>query len=277
MIKPPKIPDAWREKIATHLPDILTGANAVGVVATALLTGKAMVKATALIKNYECQNNDGTTLTLKQKTKLTWQLYILPVTVGAATIASGVASNRISAQRLTEAVAVGALWADKYKALEGKVEEKFGKDKMVEAKQEVKEQRLREPIGEGRMLCYEPVSKQYFEATQQQLLMAEITANKIFKNDGCITMNQFLALLPNCKPMSDGKNVGWWESDEECPADFNWSFYKGAPWVDIQPQIHEKGGRQVLVLAYGLWPMEHQEWINGDTNGLLRMKAGVDI
>lgn len=236
-------------------PEILTGINVAGVGITAWLTHRATKKAEA---------------DLEEKPK--WKYYILPGVSGAVTIAAGIGSNRISAKRLGEAIAIGALYADRVKALEGKIEEKLGKEELLKIKEEEKQKKLSDisngGLHDGKMLCYEPESKQYFHATQQQLLMAEITANKIFKNDGKLTMNQWLQLLPECKTKpSWGDKWGWWESDEEGCADFNWSFYRGAPWIDIQPQITEKNGEPLLIIAYGMHPMERLD------NNILMNKA----
>lgn len=260
------------ETVIQHIPEILTGANAIGVVVTAWLTGKAAIRAHDAVEKE---------LPAKEKFKRTWHHFVLPATVGVATIASGIASNRVSAKRLAEMTAVAALYADRVKALEGKVEEKFGKDKLGEMKSEMKDEQLVQLSNDQKMLCYEPVSKQYFKASQQELMMAELTANKIFHDNGEISMNKFLTLLPDCKPYKGGDQEGWWFTDEDGEADFNWSFYgragrPAAPWVDIQPQISKKNGRPVLRIAYGMWPMSKKEWMEGDTNGLLRESAGKE-
>lgn len=271
-----KIPEA----VIKHLPDILTGANVVGVVGTAFLTGKASVKASKKLESITASDDGSPVLKLKwtDKVKLTWKYYILAFLAGTATIASGIASNRISAKRLAEVTAVAALYADRVKSLEEKFEQKYGKDELNKVKDEMKNEQLCKPMQGEKMLCYEPVSKQYFRATQEEIMMAELTANKIMLNDmnaeSGITMNKFLSLLPGCKPFRDGNIMGWWCTDVNGEADFNWSFVKGGPWIDIQPFITEHNGHPVLEIRYAMWPMERSEWIDGDTNDMLRTVAG---
>ena len=246
-----------------RLPELLTVANCVGVGVTAWLTHRGTRKADLLLsKEYQRRLSEGdeTPISLKEEAKLTWRCYILPVTVGAVTIGSAVASNRVSAKRLSEAVAIGALYADRVQALEGKIEEKLGKEELDKVKEEVKKDQLMDNR-ERKMLCYEPESKQWFRATQQDLLMAEIVANKMFQNNGKITLNQWLQLLPNCKPVDWGERWGWWVTDPDGTADFNWSFYRGEPWIDIQPILEEDkfNGRQYLRIGYGMHPMEQYD------------------
>lgn len=254
--------------VKSRLPDILTGFNAIGVAATAWLTHRATKRAVQILEEYDDD------ISWKEEAKLTWRCYILPVVAAGATIASGIASNRVSAKRLSEAVAIGALYADRIEALDEKLKEKLTPEEYAKAKNDIKEKESQAILSQdehGKMLCFEPESKQWFHASQQQLLMAEITANKMFKNTGELTLNQWLRLLPECKPKKWGDEWGWWETDEEGCADFNWSFYRGSPWIDIQPQMTErKNGEPYLAIMYGMHPMEKLD------NQCLRSFAGKE-
>jgi hypothetical protein len=248
-----------------------------GVIATGITTHKATKKATAKLEEEKAKRRKEdpafSDFSRKEKLILTWKYYIWPFVTGTLTIASGVASNRISSTRLAEATAMTALLSDKVEALEKKIEEKYGKEELEKAKKEIHEDKLNGAGNElgGKMLCYEPVSKQYFKASTEQLLMAEITANKIFQNDSALRFNKFLELL-GCKPCTNCNDYCWVMSDVDGEADFNWSFYRGSPWIDIQPVISEVNGRDVLRIEYGMWPMENPEWTN-DSNCVFRSTA----
>jgi hypothetical protein len=125
------------------------------------------------------------------------------------------------------------------------------------------------------MLCFEPVSEQYIKVSHQRLLMAELMANKAFHTDGEFSINQWLALLGG-KYSKKCEGIGWLMSDPDGTADFNWSFYRGAPWIDVQPKLGKnKHGRDVLVLSYGMYPMEMADWTN-DSNGVLTDRTRVE-
>lgn len=267
-------------KIVEKAPDILTAFNVLGVFATGWTMHKATKKATAYLESEKAkrkeENPDFTDFSAKEKLLLTWKFYIWPFVTGALTIGSSIASNRISSTRLAESAAMTALLSDKVEKLEAKIEEKYGKEELDKAKKEIHDEQLAgtENGLNGEMLCYEPVSKQYFKATQQQLLMAELTANKMFQNDHYVRFNDFLELL-GCKRNASVEDYSWVMGDIDGDADFNWSFYKGEPWIDIQPRMIKVNGKYVLEIAYGMWPMESPEWTN-DSNCVFRSKAGID-
>lgn len=246
--------------VKDNIPEILTAANVLGVGVTAWLMHRATRKADIILSaeyKKRIENGDDTYISFKDETKLTWRCYLLPATVGVATISASIASNRASAKKISEAVAIGALYADRVQALEGKIEEKLGNDELIKTRDEIKKHGLTD-TQELKMLCYEPESKQWFRATQQDLLMAEIVANKIFQNEGRLTLNQWLRLLPGCKSKPWGDRWGWWHSDPDGEADYCWSGYRGGePWIDIQPILESKqSGEQYLCIGYGMHPME---------------------
>jgi hypothetical protein len=238
-----------------RLPEILTAVNSIGVGVTAWLTHQATKKADDILLAEDEE------LTFKERVKKTWKCYIPPAFAGVVTIATGIGSNRISSQRLETAAVIGAMYFDRATALEKRLEEKLGPVDPNRIDEKEKYKRLND-ITTGcakneKMLCYESASKQWFHATQQELLMSEITLNKLFKDRKKVSLNQWLVLLPECRTKPGwGDRWGWTENVTEGGSDLNWAYYSGAPWIDVEVQLAEKDGHSYLYITYGLEPME---------------------
>src|SRR4051795_2474832 len=88
---------------------ILTGVAVTGTIATAVLTGRASLKAARLIdaerlelreEDLEGRGNPEAELSKTQKVKLTWRLYLPAVGVGTTTVTSIIVANRLSARKI---------------------------------------------------------------------------------------------------------------------------------------------------------------------------------
>lgn len=263
-----KIPFQLRKVInlgAQHSADILTVVNGIGVVATGILSGKAGAQIHDKIRAKEAELERK--LTFKEQLELTWKDYILPVATGGLTIAAGVASNRVQAKQIAEIGLLAAAYSDKVKVLEKKLEETIGPEELKKAAREDGEKRLPQSISmDSEIEVYEPVSKQWFRTTRQEIIFAELTANKMFQGNQELKMNDYLSLFRHAKPMKGGDAYGWFVGDDY--SDYNWSFYNGGtPWIDIAPQIFEKpNGDPALQMSYGMWPYPEDLTRENDTD-----------
>lgn len=243
--------------LASNLPSILTGVALVGVIETAYQAVKATPKAIDILEDlHSCEKQDGSPWDKKDDIKAVWKCYIPALIAGIGTmICICYANKRHISKELGLAAASTALCNkyNDYRTLSG---EKHDKKMMEEMRKKDISEIVKppEPLEIGKMWCYEPESKQYFQTTTEQILWAELTANKIFSNQGWLSFNQFLDLLPGCKRVVWGDYRGWYTYDEDGYCDFNWSFYRGTPWIDIQPQIITD--EEVMCLAYGMHPMD---------------------
>ena len=232
-----------------NLPSILTGAAVTGVATTTYFAVKATPKALEILEEHP---------EIEKKTEVikhTWKCYIPAALAGAATISCILMVNHTHLLREAGMVAAYSYLGEKFVDYRERSGEKHDK-KIMNA---IKKSHISEiekpdgPLEVGKMWVYEPESKQYFQATTEQILWAELTANKVFHNQGWLSFNQFLDLLPEAKRVPWGDHTGWYIYDEDGTWDFNWSFYRGGtPWIDIQPQISEED--DVMVLAYGMHP-----------------------
>jgi hypothetical protein len=184
---------------------ILTAGGVVGTVTTAVLTGRAAIKAHDIIENAESTEAivesrradhplDLDPISTFERVKLTWPLFIPPVVAGVATIGSVVMANRISAQR---AAALAALYGasqkqrDEYKT---KLEEKLGIKKAETTRDELQQDRIDDKpvdksviiIGHGDVLCYDAFSDRYFKGSAESILKAEREVqNAILRDNEC--------------------------------------------------------------------------------------------
>lgn len=230
----------------SHLPAILSGAAAVGVVVTGIASYKAGKKA------------DEKNLTN----------YILPIVFGGVTIGFIIIADRLNAKQIAELAAAVAFWKEGYDKLENKISDIIGEDKVAAIKEEILEEsipkkELKEQsqtiLTDGTMLCYEPYTKQFFRATKEQLLWAELTANKMFCAKGGVKLNEVLELFPGCKKKPFGETIGWFLDDTGC---YNASYYFpgcGHQYIDIQPVLKMIDDVECMVIHYGLCPYEPDE------------------
>ena len=242
--------------ILENLPSILTGVAVAGVVETVYLAVKATPKALDILEEiHTSEKKDGTPWNKKDDIKATWKCYIPSAIAGGITVACILGANQAHLSREAGMMAAYSFLGNKFVDYRERSGEKHDAKIMNSMKKDhISEVRKPDrPLEVGKMWVYEPESKQYFQATTEQILWAELTANKMFHNQGWLSFNQFLDLLPEAKKVEWGDHTGWYIYDEDGSWDFNWSFYPGGtPWIDIQPQISEDD--DVMVLAYGMHP-----------------------
>lgn len=245
--------------ILENLPSILTGVAVAGVVETVYLAVKATPKALDILEERSSEEKkDGTGWNKTDTIKATWKCYIPAAIAGAGTIACIVGANYAHLSREAGMLAAYSFLGEKFVDYRERSGEKHDDKIMNSIKKDYISEAVKgkpnRPLEIGKMWCFEPESEQYFQATTEQILWAELTANKIFHNQGWLSFNQFLDLLPkDAKRVTWGNHTGWYISDEDGSWDYNWSFYRGGtPWIDIQPQISEDD--DVMVIAYGMHP-----------------------
>lgn len=137
-----------REQIAAFFkrnsPTILTGVGVGGVIATAVLSGRATLKAAKAIEELEASGelSEEPRVRGKQILKATWPHYIAPTLVGGVTIGCIVGSHRISVNRTAVAVTaytLGQQALDEYR------------DKVAELHNEKKEAAIRAAVMEDKL------------------------------------------------------------------------------------------------------------------------------
>lgn len=196
------------EKFTTdHSPQILTGIAVAGTIGTAVLTGKATVKAVAMVREAEYWRDKSTQsnyLETRDKVALTWKLYVPPFIAGATTVAAIIAATQIGTRRAAAIAAAYAVSEKAFTEYKEKVVEKLGENKERAVRDEVAQDRVRNnPVtenqiivsGGGKVLCYEPYTGRYFMSDMETLKKAQNDLNYMVLNNYYASMSDFYDLI----------------------------------------------------------------------------------
>lgn len=215
------------QKIAVdNSPLILTAIGVSGTVATAILAGKATVKAVRIIELEEedlrtrYKNSPDETkwwLDNKDKFLLVWPQYIPAVTTGALTITAIIAANRIGTRRAVALAGAYSLLERANEEYREKIIEKLGPNKERAARDELAQDRMnRNPstqsqiiiTGSGDVPCYDVWTGRYFRSDMETIKKAMNDINYKVNNHNYASLNDFYNLigLPN---VPQGEELGW--------------------------------------------------------------------
>lgn len=186
---------------------ILTGMGVAGTISTAVLTGRATVKATRMmdkaiseIEKDVKRGDDIPNFDLRHKVKLVWKLYIPPVTTGVLTITSIVMANRLATKQASALAAACSLTERALSEYREKVIEKIGenkesdiRDSMVQARMTKNPVNTREVIlaGTGEVLCYDVLSGRYFQSSIEEIKRAANEINFELANHMHASLSKF--------------------------------------------------------------------------------------
>jgi len=206
------------EKFAVdNSPAILTAIGVTGVVTTAVLTGKATVKAVELefLDDYDTRDRVNRTWTAKERVERHWKLYIPAVGCGVLTIAAVVSSNRIGTRRAAGIAAAYTVSEKMYTEYRDKVVEKLGADKERALRDELAQDRVdRNPGGSQiiitgtKVLCYDSYTGRYFESSMEDLKKAQNDLNVQVINQNYASLSDLYNLLDIPKT-SASDELGW--------------------------------------------------------------------
>ena len=163
-----------------HGGTILAVAASVGVVATAIETGRATTKAKHLLAVDEAlrtYNEDEQGIveeppTKKQIVLICWKAYVPAVILGGGTIACILSSNALNKKQIASLTAGYMALGKAYQEYRQKVIENFGIEKEAEIHDQIKEEKLpevREKMEEEKLLCYEPIYKKIFSCHRDRI------------------------------------------------------------------------------------------------------------
>lgn len=174
-----------------HGGTLLAIGASVGVVLTAIETGKATIKAEKLVE----LNKDVPEYDMKEKVKDCWQFYIPAAVLGAGTIGCIIGSNVLSRKEIASLTAAYMALGKSYQQYRRQVAERVGgkEEKDILAAAQRKEEAT--PASSEKVLCYEPISKRYFHATETELLGAFYETNRDFTENGYVALNDFYGYL----------------------------------------------------------------------------------
>ena len=169
---------------------LVIGAS-VGVVLTAIETGKATIKAEKLVE----LNKDVPEYDMKEKVKDCWQFYIPAAVLGAGTIGCIIGSNMLSRKEIASLSAAYMALGKTYQEYRRQVAERVGGEEEKDILAAAQRKEEASPASSEKVLCYEPISKRYFHATETELLGAFYETNRDFTENGDVALNDFYGYL----------------------------------------------------------------------------------
>lgn len=202
---------------------ILAIGASVGVVLTAIETGKATIKAEKLMELNAAEPE----YTTKEKVKDCWKFYLPAAALGAGTIACILGSNALNKKQIASLTAGYMALGKAYQEYRQKVIENIGIEKEAAIRNQIKEEKLpevREKMEDEKLLCYDPISERYFHATEVELTDAFYNMNHDFALNGEVSMNSLYNYL-GLEYIPEGDTTGW-------SADYlgyEWDYY----WIDF--------------------------------------------
>ena len=224
----PGLREAASKLVSDNASTILTAGGVIGTCLTAALAAKAGSRA-ALKLDQEVRErtaiavmnseNDGLAddieLTMKEKLQIAAPLFIPPVLVGAATIASIIWANQISAKRAAALAAAYGMSQERLQQYRAKLEERLSGPKFAEAEQEIKQDQVdkRPPqqvfiVEGGNVLCYDEYTGRYFRSTHDKIIRAQNKINDDLFQVQYASLSSFYDYV-GLMPTSFSNEVGW--------------------------------------------------------------------
>lgn len=203
-----------------HGGTILAVVASVGVVATAIETGRASTKAQKIIEKnaiaIDCENYGKSCYTTKQKVLDCWKVYVPAAILGGGTIACILGSNALNKKQIASLTAAYMALGKTYQEYRRQVAERIGAEEEKKLRMEVAEKTKGEDIqrdkdGDVIRLFYEPASKRYFHATMSRVIEASYYFNRELATNGCISVNEWCNYLcaDELTVTPEGDEMGW--------------------------------------------------------------------
>ena len=231
--------------ISRNSPTILTGLGCAGVLTTAILTGRATLQASEILK-MEAPNEQ---LPPADIIKLTWKVFIPPVLVGASSIACIIGANTINTHRNAALAALYSLSETAFREYKDKVVEEIGRNKELKVRDSIAQDRVTtNPVGDrtiiftgnGEVLCYDALCDRYFKSSAEKIRQQVLELNEDLRNDMWLDLNDlYYAIgLPSTKL---GNQVGFDIDKGYIQVDYTGTLTpEGQPCLSIDMTVYPK-------------------------------------
>ena len=217
-----------------NAPALLTAFGTVGVVTTAVLTGKASFEAAKKIADAESVGNmkreagqDRVHLSNSERFKLVWPLYISAVSSGVLTCGAVVMAHRVSSRRAVALAAAYAMSEGRLEEYQDKVKEKFGVKPEKEARDEIAQEKVTKDFQDGtiifdpnenRVMLKDEYSGRYFYGTVEDVNRTVNEINREILISDSQTLTDFYSAV-GLEPVSTSNMFGW-NTSERCEIDW---------------------------------------------------------
>jgi hypothetical protein len=214
--------------VSDHSTGILTGIGVAGTVATAYLTGKAVLKADRILaeeqaaRHREFKPGEGMPhpeMSGEEKFKLVWHVYIPPVAAGTSTILAIIMANRLASKEAAALTAAYVLSERSFQEYKEKVVEKMGETKEQAVRDDMAKSRVakQDPpagitevilAGTGDVLCFDILTGRYFVSSMEKIRQAENKINFEIVNHQYASLSTFYDEI-GLPPTGMSDMLGW--------------------------------------------------------------------
>ena len=207
-----------RQFVSKRSPEILTGIGIAGMISTAVLAVKATPKAMELIEEKK-REEWLDKLSPVEMVKVAWKPYIPAIVTCVTSTACLIGASSVSAKRNAALATAYKLSETALAEYREKVIETIGEKKERTVRDKVAEERVKKnPVskneviitGNGKTLCFDPISGRYFMCSIETIKRAENTLNKQMLHDisGYVSLNEFYDEI-GLDHTSVGDDLGW--------------------------------------------------------------------
>ena len=218
-----------RQFVSKRSPEILTGIGIAGMISTAVLAVKATPKAMELIEEKK-REEWLDKLSPVEIVKVAWKPYIPAIVTCVTSTACLIGASSVSAKRNAALATAYKLSETALTEYREKVIETIGEKKERTVRDKVAEERVKKnPVskneviitGNGKTLCFDPISGRYFMCSIETIKRAENILNKQMLHDisGYVSLNEFYDEI-GLDHTSVGDDLGW-NTDQIIDIDFS--------------------------------------------------------
>ena len=184
--------------ISKNSPHILTGLGCAGVLTTAVLTGKASIKAYEILEQERNRRYASEPIRTKEVFELTWREFIPPVIVGTSSIACIIGANSINVKRNAALAALYSLSETAFREYKTKVVEEIGRTKETKIRDSVVGDKIAANppsdrtiimTGDGEVLCYDALSDRYFKSSIEKIRQKINELNRDLLSEMWLSLN----------------------------------------------------------------------------------------
>lgn len=207
-----------RQFVSKRSPEILTGIGISGMITTSILAVKATPKALELIEDKK-REEWVDQLSPLEVVKVAWKPYIPAMVTCIVSTSCLIGASSVNAKRNAALATAYKLSETALSEYREKVIETIGEKKERTVRDKVAEERIKKnPVsknevivtGNGKTLCFDPISGRYFMSSIETIKRAENELNKQMLHDisGYVSLNEFYDEL-GLDHTSVGDDLGW--------------------------------------------------------------------
>lgn len=242
--------------VKKYLPDMLTGAACTGVFLTGYLGIKAGKEAQKIDTSYPAP-----IYTQKERANTMIACYIPPLAAAITACVCIVSCHAVHIRNEAALGAIAAAYASRYAKFDRHIKEELSQEEYDNIRQKEAEDSIPGQddvpwLKDGEHWYYEPVSEQFFVASDQAILYAQLYINKIFQEYGGVTVNDFLNVLPGCRRCPGMQDFGWYQGTDGWEE--YWGWFGMSHFIDFDftelPDRHD-----VRVIHYFVQPCPPDE------------------